>query len=654
MKTLLIPFFVCCYLLAAEPVSAQFNRYLIQCKYKRGTTYSLQRPQDFLSARAIQRRIRYNIPIDSADLPVPVAYIDGIRNVGNVTILNVSKWLNQISIETTDPTAIDRIGQLSFVERTDPIAARASAGPVIQKHNEQLLPVTMPSFTARATGESIAYGVSGNQIRIHHGTFLHNHGFRGQPIHVAVIDAGFRNYNGIPTFDSVRTTNRLLSTWDFVMNESSVSEDDTHGMYCFSIMAANMPGSFVGSAPEASYHLFRSEDVRSEYPIEEHNFACAAERADSAGVDVCSVSLGYSTFDNPLFHHTYADMDGNTTISAKATDIAAAKGMLMAVAAGNEGNNSWRFVISPGDADSALTVGAVDTLGNTASFSSYGPSSDGQIKPTLASVGRNTVVANAFSGLPQYGSGTSFACPNMAGLAACLWQAFPEVNNMSIIQTLTESCTRFNNPDDRQGYGIPDLKKAFVLLQKKKAQVSATFLNCAANIECAIKTDSGTIVRIERKYPNETGYTTIKTFTETQPFALHTYTYSDNLIGTTQSAVQYRYRVQIGTDTTYLLDSSAVLFTIPCDRIIPSADGISLFPNPASSTLQVSVASVSNAQVAIRITDATGKTVLEKTANQPAGTQLHSLSVESLARGLYVVQVLLNNKRLEPIPFVKQ
>ncbi len=652
MKTLLL-FFMFGFLLAAEPVSAQFNRYLIQCKHKQGTPFSLQRPQEFLSPRAIQRRIRYNIPIDSSDLPVPAAFIDSIRNVGNVTILNVSKWLNQISIETSDPTALVRIGQLSFVEQTVPIAARPSPGSVNQKNNEPLLPITTPSNTARITGESLNYGVSGNQIRIHQGTFLHNHGFRGQPIHVAVIDAGFRNYNNIPTFDSVRNTNRLLSTWDFVMNESSVSEDDTHGMYCFSIMAANMPGSFVGSAPEASYHLFRSEDVRSEYPIEEHNFACAAERADSAGVDVCSISLGYSTFDNPLFHHTYADMDGNTTISAKATDLAAAKGMLMAVAAGNEGGNSWRFVISPGDADSALTVGAVDTLGNTASFSSYGPSSDGQIKPTLASVGRNTVVANAFSGLPQFGSGTSFACPNMAGLAACLWQAFPEVNNMDLIQTLTESSTRFNNPDDRQGYGIPDLKKAFVLLQKKKAQVAATFLNCATNIVCKIKTDSGTIVRIERKYPNESGFSTIKTFTETQPFALHTYAYTDNLIGTTQSSVQYRYRVQIGSDTTYLLDSSAVSFTIPCDRVIPSADGVSLYPNPASSTLQVSVASVSNAQVVIRIIDATGKAVLEKTGNQPAGTQLHSLSVEQLARGLYVVQVFLNNKRLEPVPFVK-
>ena len=235
------------------------------------------------------------------------------------------------------------------------------------------------------------------------------------------------------------------------------------GMNCFSTIAANIPGTFVGTAPATSFYLFRTEDVSSEYPVEEQNFAAAAERADSLGVDVFSVSLGYTTFSNNLFNYTYSDMNGNTTISAKAADFAAKKGIFVTVAAGNEGSNSWHYITTPADADSVLTVGAVALNKQVALFSSFGPSSDGQIKPAVAAVGSGAVIANQNTGFPSFGNGTSYSCPIMAGIATCLWQAFPEVNNMGIIDALQKSADRFTIPDDRTGFGIPDVRLLFSL-----------------------------------------------------------------------------------------------------------------------------------------------------------------------------------------------
>jgi subtilisin family serine protease len=200
-------------------------------------------------------------------------------------------------------------------------------------------------------------------------------------------------------------------------------------MECFSIMAGNIPGQLVGSCPKANYYLYRTEDAYTESPVEEQYWAAAAERADSIGVDVISTSLGYNQFDNPVFNNTYADMNGNTTIAAKAADFAAKKGMIVVVAAGNEGNSTWHFITTPADADSVVAVGAVNTSGMVGSFSSYGPSSDGQVKPAVASVGVGTSLSSA-TGQIITGNGTSFATPNMAGLITCLWQAFPEFTNI--------------------------------------------------------------------------------------------------------------------------------------------------------------------------------------------------------------------------------
>ena len=446
---------------------AQFSRYIIKFKDKAGTPFSINDPSKFLSAKAIQRRYKQHISIDETDLPVNANYIDSVRLTGSVTILDQSKWLNQVCIATTDAAALDKINHFSFVIASQPLMRPVSnQSPDNNKFNEEVTGI----FTNQGSNninDFYTYGNSTGQIHIHEGEYLHNKGYHGEGMLMAILDAGFYHYLSLPAFDSVRNNGQVKETYDFVNNETSVDEDHAHGMQCFSIIAGNVPGQLIGSCPKASYYLYRTEDVSSESPVEEQYWTAAAERADSIGVDVITTSLGYNTFDNPVFNHTYADMNGNTTIIAKAADLAAKKGILVLVAAGNEGNKTWHFIISPADADSVLTVGAVDASGVPAAFSSYGPSSDGRIKPAVASVGVATALSSP-AGAISAGNGTSFATPNLAGLVTCLWQAFPEFSNMDIIQAVEKSSSIYSNPDDRIGYGIPNFRIAYEDLAQQR------------------------------------------------------------------------------------------------------------------------------------------------------------------------------------------
>jgi len=479
MKTSLL-FFSIAILLFAKDTDAQFSKYIIQFKDKAGTPFNINNPSAFLSAKSIQRRVKQNIPIDSTDLPITPRYIDSVRLAGNVIIINKSKWLNEVCIQTTDATALAKINRLPFVVSSNPVM-RIQQGnrEVIEtrnKFNEEIYQTTTSNLVTRSMADVFNYGNSYAQIHIHEGEFLHNAGFRGEGMLLAMFDAGYRNYLTISAFDSVRNNNQVVETYDFVKNEISVNEDDAHGMFCFSIIAANWPGQLVGSCPKAKFYLYRTEDAATEYPIEEQNWAAAAERADSIGVDVFSTSLGYTTFDNPVFNHTYADMNGKITIIARANALAAKKGIISIVAAGNDGNNSWHYISSPADADSIVTVGAVTIAGVPATFSSYGPSSDGRIKPTVASVGQGTAIAG-LNNQPTFGNGTSFATPNLAGLITCFWQAFPEFTNMEIIEALKRSSSIYTKPNDRIGYGVPNFHKAYDdLVQQRVLRNANTIL----------------------------------------------------------------------------------------------------------------------------------------------------------------------------------
>lgn len=456
--------------------SAQFSKYIIRFKDKAGTPFTTDNPTQFLSAKSIARRAKQNIAVDETDLPITPRYIDSVRLAGAVTILDNSKWLNEVCIETTDAVALVKINSFPFVIASQPVMRSVSAqSPNNNKFNEKVNTITSPT-TVSNVSDFYDYGSSDPQIHIHEGEYLHNKGFHGEGMLVAILDAGFYHYLSLAAFDSVRNNNQVAETYDFVNNETSVDEDHYHGMHCFSIMAANLPGQLVGTSPKATYYLYRTEDVNSESPVEEQYWAAAAERADSIGVDVISTSLGYNQFDNPVFNHTYADMNGNTTIIARAADLAAKKGMIVMVAAGNEGNKSWHYIITPADADSVMAVGAVNSSGVVGGFSSYGPSSDGQVKPAIASVGVGTALFN-INGQVASGNGTSYATPNVAGLITCLWQAFPEFSNMEIILAVEKSSSIYSNPDDRIGYGIPNFRIAYdALLQQRIAKNMSSIL----------------------------------------------------------------------------------------------------------------------------------------------------------------------------------
>ncbi|RYY47693.1 MAG: peptidase S8 [Chitinophagaceae bacterium] len=492
-----------CLLLVTYIGQAQLNRYIVEFKDKAGNPFSLGNPSAYLSQRAVSRRVQYNIAIDSTDLPITPRYMDSVRGAGAVTILNSSKWLNQVAIQTTDAAAIARINGFPFVKASTAVAARVpdAVESPDNKFEEMVAIDGAVEFPAPELSNIYNYGQSYPQVHIHQGEFLHNHGFSGQGMQLAMLDAGFPNYSALPTFDSVRINNQFLGTWDFVLNTANVNGFNSHGTQCLSTIGANNPGSFVGTAPKTSFYLFRTEDALTEYPIEEQNLVAALERADSLGVNIASLSLGYFTFDNTSFNHTYADMNGNTTMAARGADWAARKGMLLVIANGNEGGSSWHYLITPADADSVLSVGAVSSAGLVGGFSSYGPSSDGQVKPSVAAVGVNAIVAHPTTGVPFMSSGTSFACPNMAGLSTCLWQAFPESNNMGIISALQESASQYATPDDRKGHGIPDMKKAFVVLLKRNYSQQIQQAGCNTLLKWTAKSSDNMNFVVERKLP---------------------------------------------------------------------------------------------------------------------------------------------------------
>jgi len=453
---------------------SQYSKHIITLTDKKGTQHQLSNPSTFLSPKSIAKRIKFNIKYDSTDLPVSKIYLDSIMLAGKVTLINTSKWLNQVLIQTTDDQVLSKINSFKFVKKRQPVAFKPSQ-QAIQDFIEEITVINKETQSINSTVNSLQYGNSSKQIQIHGGEYLHNLGFKGQSVSIAVLDGGFFNYNSIKAFDSVRNSGRIRGTWDFVDNNSQVQEDDPHGMYCFSILAANLPGIFVGSAPEADYYLFRTEDVKSEFPIEEQNWVAAAERADSLGIDIISSSLGYTTFDDPAFNYKYEDMNGKNTIVTRGAELAFKKGILVMNSAGNSGTNNWKFIGAPADGEHVLAVGAVNINRQVAPFSSYGPSSDQRVKPDIVSVGWGTALING-SGLPASGNGTSFSNPNIAGLIACLWQAFPEMRNDEIIEAVKQSGDLYASPDTRSGYGLPNMQKAFGILEIERLKKNAALL----------------------------------------------------------------------------------------------------------------------------------------------------------------------------------
>jgi subtilisin family serine protease len=226
-------------------------------------------------------------------------------------------------------------------------------------------------------------------------------------------------------------------------------------------MLANQSQEMTGTAPEAEYYLFKTEVNGSELPVEEDYWVAAVEYADSLGVDIVSTSLGYFTFNTkPEWNHSPSELDGQTAPASRAAAMAAYKGMILCLAAGNEGNKDWKMITFPSDADNILTVGAIASDSTLASFSSQGYIRGGKVKPDIVAMGLNAAVWGA-NGKRTDGRGTSFSCPIISGLTASLWQALPELNSLQLMDLIRKSANRYQNPDDKYGYGIPDFFKAY-------------------------------------------------------------------------------------------------------------------------------------------------------------------------------------------------
>lgn len=405
-----------------------------------------------LSTAAIERRTRQGIALDSTDLPIQPTYLQQIRDKGFL-IVTQSRWLNTVVVSMADSSGLDTLKTLPFVREAklvwvNPAEKKVSAKKRLLVKNKFLV-------------DSVSYyGKAESQVEMLGLDALHSAGFKGSNMTIAVIDAGFIGVDTISSFKNLK----LKATRDFIYPPTTVYNGHYHGTAVLSLMASQLPFTLVGTAPDASYCLLRSEDNDSEFPIEEDYWAAAAEFADSIGADIINSSLGYSEFDMAALSYTKNQLDGKTAFVTKAASMAASKGMLVVISAGNEGAKPWHKISFPSDAPDVLTVGAVQSDLTRGYFSSFGPTSDGRIKPDIMSMGVNNSVING-TGQVVTGSGTSYSAPLVAGMAACLWNALPMLKASELRTKIIESGDRYNNQDTLYGAGVPNAQKMWLAIQ---------------------------------------------------------------------------------------------------------------------------------------------------------------------------------------------
>lgn len=432
--------------------------YFVGFSDKADMAFTVESPSLYLSPRAIQRRISQSIAVDEADLPVNISYVNQVLGLG-ATLHNTTKWLNGVVVWSDSAGFYDEAAKLPFVSEVRKIK---TLGVAAKSQENKFAPIF--SADEPAPIDTSVYGGSAYQVGQLNGQYLHNGHFKGKGKHIAVLDGGFYKADEYSAFDSLWANGQILGNRDFVDPSSDIFDEHYHGMCVLSIMGGNIPGQLIGTAPEASFWLLRSEDGATEFPIEEYNWASAAEFADSAGADIINTSLGYSIFIDTTMNYTYSDMDGKTAVVTRAANIAASRGMLVVVSAGNEGNNPWKYITAPSDGEEVIAVGAVNAAGTPAGFTSSGPSAGGDIKPNVSAVGWNTVLMKS-NGTVGTGSGTSYSSPVIAGMAACLWQANPEASVPRLKEAIEKSSHLYQTPDSLLGYGIPDFKIADQILK---------------------------------------------------------------------------------------------------------------------------------------------------------------------------------------------
>lgn len=406
-------------------------------------------PLKMLSQRALDRRSSQNILLDFKDVPVEASYSTQVKATTGITVMAKSKWLNALHVRGTQAKIHD-LALLSFVSKVDFADKSLNQIGKIAKSSK-----VKQGNKTKKTKVDYAYGSSSNQIQMLNGQVMHQQNYTGSGKVIAIMDAGFPGVNTTQPFQKLRTNDQILGGYNFVLRNPDFYTGVSHGTSVLSAMGGYKENSLVGTAPDASYYLFITEDDTSENPVEESLWVEAAEKADSLGVDIINTSLGYFDFDNEAYNHTYSEMNGTTAFMSRGAEIAFSRGMILVTSAGNSGGTSDPHVAVPADAVSVIAVGAVNSAEIVTSFSSVGPSSDGRIKPDIMAQGQAAVVSDAAGNIVT-ANGTSFSGPIMAGMVACLWQAFPQKTNQQIKELVLQSSDKFLTPNNQYGYGIPD------------------------------------------------------------------------------------------------------------------------------------------------------------------------------------------------------
>lgn len=413
-------------------------------------------PLEMLSQRALDRRTTQNIALDIKDVPLHQPYVDQITASTGITVMAKSKWLNALHIRGTQVNIAALTG-LSFVDHIQYANHSLNPGGRVAQNTGRI----QAANKFLDTEENYNYGNSAAQIQMLNGHILHQQNHTGAGKIVAIMDAGFPGVNTTAPFQRLRDNGLILGGYDFVNNTTNPYTGYQHGTQVLSNMGG-FSTNLVGTAPDAQYYLFITEDINSETPLEESNWVEAAEMADNLGVDVINTSLGYFEYENPAYSYEYADMNGTKSFVSRALDIAFSRGMICVTSAGNSGASSDPYIAVPADAALSLTVGAVNSAEVKAGFSSIGPSFDGRIKPDVMAMGVASVVANQ-AGTITTNNGTSFAGPILAGAVTSFWSAFPNKTNAEIVQLVKQSADRYATPNNNYGYGIPDFQLALAL-----------------------------------------------------------------------------------------------------------------------------------------------------------------------------------------------
>jgi serine protease AprX len=406
--------------------------------------------ENLISARAINRRHKTGVFVPAFnDIPVYNEYITTLTTTG-LKLHCTSKWQNTALFKSDTPVSLSAISSLPFVKEVKTVKA---SGIKTEFPNKLGFDINISDTQPYDRPVSMLNGKS-----------LHIAGFNGKDVLIAVLDGGFQYCDIINSLENLRSRNGIKATRDFINNTQNVYSSSTHGTAVMSVLAGKIPDFIEGTAQGADYLLLKTEDVTSEFPAEEDYWAAGAEYADSCGADIITSSLGYYNFDDPAMNYKYSDLDGKTSFITRAAEIAAGNGIIVVNSAGNERVNQWKKVIFPADGEDVIAVGAVDGNNSIASFSSTGFSADNRIKPDVVTMGVSVPVQTAPDTFGK-SNGTSFSCPVLSGMIACLLQAVPQSVNSDIISAVRSSSDRYNKPDSLFGFGIPDLIKTLKKLQ---------------------------------------------------------------------------------------------------------------------------------------------------------------------------------------------